>query len=312
MTYEFFKKAIREAVQSRLPEGCETQLHTILKNNGTCLDALIIRESQKNISPTIYLRQFYQEYQNGAHLEQLANHILSLYEQHRFNNRIDLSPFQDFHSIKSSIVFRLINYKENEELLQDIPHIPYLDLAIVFYDLFSTDSATSPALFQDNCASMLIHNHLLSYWHITQEQLFLVASRNTPKLFPHKLCNLTDLVDEYLLSHDLSEKGEFCNEDLENDLPIYVLTNDRQIHGAGCMLYSKLLEKYAEKWHRDLYVIPSSIHEVLLVPDNKNTSSQELEQIVREVNATQVEQEDFLSNHVYYFSRTAGQLTLPG
>ena len=139
MTYEFFKKAIREAVQSRLPEGCETQLHTILKNNGTCLDALIIRESQKNISPTIYLRQFYQEYQNGAHLEQLANHILSLYEQHRFNNRIDLSPFQDFHSIKSSIVFRLINYKENEELLQDIPHIPYLDLAIVFYYLFSTD-----------------------------------------------------------------------------------------------------------------------------------------------------------------------------
>lgn len=311
MTYENFKETIRETVQKRLTEDCQVQLHSILKNNGTCLDALVIKEVGQNISPTIYLQPFYQEQLRGEPLENIADHILTLYEKHHSNETIDIANFQDFDRVKSHIVFRLINYKENEELLQDVPHIPYLDLAIVFYYLFSPDNTATPIPPEEGCASMLIHHQLLHCWNITQEKLFLTASQNTPRILPHQIRSLSDLVDEYLMSHTQTEETALENKDSENNLPIYVLTNDQQIHGAGCILYSNLLNKYAEKWHCDLYILPSSIHEVLLVPVNEKTSVKELEGIVREVNATQVEQEDFLSNHVYYYSRTAGQLTLP-
>jgi len=98
------------------------------------------------------------------------------------------------------------------------------------------------------------------------------------------------------------------SDDISADM--FVLTNISRINGAACMLYEDVLSNFANSIDSDLYILPSSIHEVIIVPQVNNLDKTELCQMVKEVNAEGVADDEILSDHVYVYNRTNHTITL--
>ncbi len=188
------------------------------------------------------------------------------------------------------ITYRLINRKRHASLLQTTPYIPYLDLAIVFYVLVEADS--------DQVKVMRIQDAHLKMWGITKEQLFATACQMTHRLLPASFRNMREVIETYL-------PGAGRAED-----PLYVLTNRMQLHGAAAILYPGQLQAIREQLGENFYVLPSSVHEVLVLPVSRALDKGTLRGIVRDINRTVVDPEDVLSDQVYDYRQEVGKLIL--
>lgn len=140
----------------------------------------------------------------------------------------------------------------------------------------------------------------MEHWGIDVNELFDIASFNTPKLLESDIKNLSEIVENIM-----KNKGADVTFPIEykDESPMYVLTNKLKLYGACCILYKHLLEEFASSVKTDLYIIPSSIHEVLLVPKREEYDKEYLSELVREVNTTELSPEEVLSDHIYYYSR---------
>lgn len=297
MTYQEFKTNIIHTISSRLGSDYRVTLQDIIKNNDTHLDGLTILSTGSNISPTIYLNYYYDQYLEGKNLSTIYDDILLSYHRNVPKENIDISFFTDFAKVKNRIIFKLVNYDRNKELLSKVPHVRYLDLAVVFNCFMNST--------EDGYATILIHHQHLSYWNISTEDLYALAIKNTPHLLHYQLQNMTDVIIDL-----------FCNEHIElsKDLlpvfPMYVLSNTTKLNGSGCILYEDLLSEIAQKLDSDFYILPSSIHEVLLIPVASASSYEDLSSMVHEINATQLAREEVLSDRVYFYSRHSGKVTM--
>ena len=173
-----------------------------------------------------------------------------------------------------------------------MPYIPFLDLAIVFCIILeATPSGT---------ATIPIHKDLFSSWNINISTLYTYASKNGPHIFPPNLTPLADVVREICPS-----------EATDNDIgPLLVLSNPENQWGAASILYSGILQKIGELLQMNYFVIPSSIHEVLIYPELLGLTEKELNETIQWVNETTVDPQDFLSDHAYYFDCKQGRLML--
>lgn len=297
MTYQEFKQHIVTSLQQEF-SSATISIQDIVKNNNTHLDGLTIFSEGCNISPTIYLNYYYSQYEKGRPFSEVYRDILKIYQENSPSINIDISFFTVYSKVKSRIIFKLINYQRNRELLNRVPHFRFLDLAIVFHCLVKTD--------RTGTATILIQNHHLSFWDITKDDLYALAMANTPKLLQYDLRNMTDVLKE-LLCGDNRLPAELSSDDA---FPMYMLSNRAKLNGSVCILYQNLLQDFASRLGSDLYILPSSIHEVLIIPADKSGSYEELSDMVREVNATQLSREEILSDHVYYFSRETGKITM--
>lgn len=290
MNYEEFKEQLLFHVQNQFSEDTSVRIQEVQKNNGLILDALIINEPEVNISPTIYINPIFKDYEKeptDKEFEIIVRDIVKTYYNHKNDLNLDIHIFDQFDEIKEHIVYRLINYEKNRELLSEVPHIPYLDLAIVFVCLFpSTDAGTG---------SVLIRNEHAAFWQVSTKELFRIAKKNTPKLLPYDLRNMGSWIKELFPSE--------MKDDTLQQLPLYVLTNDLKIHGACCILYKELLKQVAERFASDIVILPSSVHEVLLMPSYYSNTTDELNALVRQVNTDEVRDEEILSDHIYYYDR---------
>lgn len=299
MTYQKFEKEIVDAINKNLPRGHQTLIKPVDKNNGVVLHGLIINNGLCNISPTIYLDYYYDEYKKGFSIDSLSKQIITQYQKFALEEDFDITVFTDYKKCKPNISYKLINYEKNKELLKDVPHIVYLDLAIVFYCLLCKSKAET--------SSILIRNSHMEHWGVTCEELFDVASNNTPRLLESDIRNLTDIVKELMDNNpDIVLNSDSV---IDDDNAMYVLTNKLKLYGACCILYKNLLEEFAKKVGSDLYIIPSSVHEVLLLPNSIEYDREYLTDLVKEVNSSDLSTEDVLSDHVYYYSRKDDAIT---
>lgn len=281
MTYSEFTEALLSFVRIALPEECSADLHTVIKNNDTKLTGLTITETGRNIAPTIYLDHYYEKYCAGKDLNQIVDEIVETYLEYRPREDFDMSFFTDFEKVKDRIVYKLVNCERNKELLQDVPYVPYLDLAVVFCCLLRENKSGS--------ATVLIRQKHMEQWQVTTEDLFALAKENSPRLLSYELEDMNSLMKR------------ICGEDTMESGQMYVLSNSQRLFGASCILDENLLEKIAKDQHSGFYVLPSSIHEVILLPRDTPDTSEALSKMVQEINATHVSSEEVLSDHVYYY-----------
>lgn len=298
MTYQEFKQQICQFLQRKLGSQVQISIQDIIKNNNTHLDGLTILSNQCNLSPTIYLNQYFTQYEEGQSFSNICQDILLVYQQNVPSENIDITFFTDYNQVKSRIIFKLVNFERNKALLKDVPHFRILDLAIVFNCLVESGISGS--------ATILIHNQHLELWDITSDDLYALALQNTPDILKYDLRNMTDVLKELLNDTELHA----FSPDIEETYPMYVLSNQHRLNGSICILYQNLLKNFAERLKSDLYILPSSVHEVLIIPAHGADSYQELSDMVKEVNATQLCQEEILSDHVYYYSRETSQLSM--
>lgn len=298
MNYTDFKTSVLASLESGLNPLASLQVSDIIKNNDTHMDGLTMLHAGQNLSPTVYLNHYYRQYQKGRPIPDILADIRAVFKEHQDDGPIDVSFFTDYERVKSRVIFKLVSYARNRELLERIPHIRFLDLAIVFNCLLESGSSGT--------ATILIHNQHLSYWHITKDDLYALALANTPALLTSELHSMTEIVNDLFRE----ETPLFLKETAQISRNMYVLTNQHKLNGAVCVLYPGLMRGIAEKLGSDLFILPSSVHEVLLIPASERTSAAELTEMVQDVNATQLAREEILSDHVYYFSRKEGALTL--
>ncbi len=283
MQYETFKYLVLEKLHMHFQDTRQISIQEIIKNNGRKLDGLVILEQGFNIAPTIYLDYYYMKHENGNSLSDVLDELIENYEAYRPATPIDVSFFTDFEKVKHRIVYKVVNYEKNKRLLENIPHFPFLDLAIVFYCLVHSNEGGN--------ATILIHNQHMNRWNMTSEQLMELACINTPDLLEYELRSMESILGESAPTHIL------------NPYPMFVLTNYSRLNGACCMLYKNLLRNIAKKMECDFFILPCSIHEVILVPTWNMSAIAELSALVKDVNGKEVSEDEVLSDHAYYYSR---------
>lgn len=306
MVYADFLETIRHLLQQKLGDGYSLTIYPVPKNNGVILDGLSIHLPDSALSPTLYLNSYYEQACLGMTIDEIVDDILCLFRDYPPPAHISPDIFADFDKIHDKIMMKLIHAGSNRELLEDLPHILYLDLAVVFY-LFLERSETGQM-------TALIHQEHADLWNTDPQTLFSLALVNTPRIYPAEIRSM----DEVMMEIARKNLGASYDEDVilhllsaqEASSPLYVLSNQTGIYGAGCILYHNLIKDFADTVGEDLIIIPSSIHEVLLTPDNENVSYDELNSMVININRSEVPPEDRLSDHIYRYSRSNDQITV--
>ena len=294
MEFTNFTTLVQREVEKRAGENYRVKLNDVMKNNGVVLRGITLMQDDSNISPTIYLNPYYDAYENGdTTLGTVIDEVIDTYERNKINRSIDMKFFLNYETVRSRIIFKLINTEKNRELLRDVPYIPFHDLSIVFQCLVSEERFGN--------ASILIHNVHLQLWKVNARELYECALENTPLLQGYELTDMNTVLEEMKALGGIDDEEI---EDMQQEVPMYVLSNKSRINGASCILYKDILKDFAMVVDKDLYVLPSSIHEVILLPSDGTQESEQLKEMVREINQSQVEKEEVLSDSVYYYRRS--------
>lgn len=317
MNYKEFCKWVEVRLKEEYgEEGTHVEIRSVRKNNGVVQDGIFIRGKDSNVAPTIYLRDFYTMYENGMEPEEVLEKIVAVYEENRRESDLDFSFFRDFEQVRERLAFKLVNKEDNQELLKEIPWIPVLDLALVFYCIL-------PEVFSIN-GTILINNSHCADWGVDAEALYAAAKENTPRMCPPLLIDMKEMLriwermrmgEEPGQSEELQERlwkpvnlseADFTKRKKEECM--LILTNELRNLGAGVIFYNGVLKEISKKLESDLYILPSSIHECIILPAGEETGKRELEELVQRVNRTQVIKEERLSDHVYRYIREKDEI----
>lgn len=291
MTKQQFIELVTKELEKFFPyDNYTVQSDIFIKNNNTKRLGIIIRRKDGIIAPTIYMENFYDDYlQKKMTLAEICSQINLIYNKFETQLQRYQSFSIEFSSCQSKITYRLISQEHNEDFLENIPYLSFLNLAITFHIVFECST--------NGVESLCITKQLQQKWQITTEALFQLAKDNTPRHFPITIDTMEHAICEYLgISSERQED--------ETDIPsIYIFSNEYGINGATVMIYPDVIHRFAEEQNRNLYIIPSSIHEILVIPEYEKKSLSSLSKIVKQTNDSHVSADEVLSNQAYYYDR---------
>ena len=326
MDYETFTKSVLNHILPLLGPDRSARLKTILKNNGCKYTSVIVDTKGDPIAPAIYLEDYY-----SAFLEERSvypDDALSEDEQidaiaHRIlENVAHLTPpalmddYSDFDSVKNRICVKLVSRSENEALLKHTPSIAFHDLCILFFIHLEMPDGSF--------GSILLKEDQFLRWELTPTVLYPIALENTMRIFPAELCALSSILQSFC-KNDPDDAAKTQDRDLMKDIcdlsgdtwmaperPMppqsLVLTNKNKYFGATAVLYPKLLNRIGDALHGSYYLIPSSIHEMLILPTSIGITKPEINAMITEINKTEVSPEEVLADHCYFFDNRSYSL----
>lgn len=300
MEYQEFLCVIEKKMNQELKGGAAASLHTAVKNNGKVKQGVMIKTPGINISPTIYLEEFYQRFQKGETISEILNDLLTFYESVKCEKSWDTNAVERYEEVRDKIVFKVIHTKKNEELLETTPHIRLLDLSIVFYVLLEAK--------EEAVSSILIGREHLAVWKIKEAELFPLACENLKTLLPAQMLSMQSVIRELFYSGEKTAENLLNGSEILTQDFMYVITNPIRCFGAACIAYPGLLDKIAGLLKESYYILPSSIHEVILVPESRGILQNELNKMIVDVNTVQVKEEERLGDHAYFYNKDTKQL----
>lgn len=297
MNLKQFAKAVEEEVSKRLGDDFTVTAIEHLGNNGVMRSQLCIREKNRLSSPSIHLEEFFEEYEKGIELQTVVDNLLDYYDSvaDMPAGLQKITSDLSYEKIKDRIMFKLINTWNNENLLKEIPSIPYLDMSVIFYIYLGEENGMK--------ATGMIRNPLMEYWHMTIGDMYQNAVTNMLKTFPPVLNRLGSVIWECAPENLLDEDTAYVPE-IEGMMDMLILSNKDGFAGASVLLYPEIMRLCKEKLGSDFIILPSSVDEVILVPDAgcKDTmDSGELANMIQSINETEVRVEDRLSDHAYRY-----------
>ncbi|RHD11660.1 hypothetical protein DW809_10320 [Eubacterium ventriosum] len=261
----------------------------------------------KNATPTLYVNDLYEKYEKTGDYEEVARMAAETMEYgiKSFNSQIK-EECLDTSKLKDKVFFSLINAEQNRKLLNTVPHREFEDLAIVYRWNIGAGS--------DGGYTNLVDNDLAKKEGFTENDLYNAANKNTKELFPVLVKNMNEFISEIIfgdseLSGEMEEEFKEVMMETQDERSMYVITNESKLFGAASMLYEEPLHELAEKIGSDLYILPSSIHEVIAVSADFG-SPDEWAEMVYEINMDQVDINDRLSNQVYCYDKDLRTLRL--
>lgn len=294
MNYDDFRRRIYQKLNNAVQTDISVEQKTVRKNNGVILHAIVLHKQSEQVSPCLYLNHYYEQYKQGVTEAEIIEDILNAANEGKGEVEQQLlitSEIIDFSKVSDFICYKLVNARMNEALLKTIPHKKFLDLAIVYYVVCKID--------QDGIGIILIQNSFFEEWECSLEELHEKAVENTKRIFPAQIRSMEEVIFEMI-----GREEEFL-ESVGESLKMYVVSNSRNLQGAGAILYPNLLKDFfygLKEKARGLVILPSSIHEQIIIPYTEHMEVDSLRKMVKEINSTQVSKEEVLSDSVYVYS----------
>lgn len=301
-TMETFASTIKRCVELSLGDNYEVQVQENRKNNGVLLTGITIKEKESKVAPMIYLEGAFESYLKGRSLAAICTDVIRVYKENNDIGAFDTSELLDYENIKNKVCYRLINQERNMAFLESVPHIKFHDLAIIFYlEVFKNTETTG---------TLTVTNDLMNAWKKDAFAIIKDAVKNTEKLLEGVVVHMADLLEE--LRNKLFPDGEALYFDISprEMFPLYVATNEKKMNGAAVLLYEHFLEEFADEIGSSFYILPSSIHELIFLPDSPYMDVEYFKEMVKEINILEVAPQEVLSDSVYYFDRETGLLTM--
>ena len=298
MRFEQFAEEVVGKIREFLPESfahASVELQTVTKNNDLKLTGLTIRSGDSNICPTIYLEAFYDEYQAGKDMGKILSNIADARIRHEVSDTFDVTQITDFEKVRSCIVPRIIGMKWNTELLKGRPYKQVGDLAVTYHIMLKQDESET--------ASSPITNNLLEYWEVDIDMLHDLAIMNMQELLPGQFQTMGSVLGSLL------ESDDEIMDMVMMDQRMFIITNDKKSNGAAAILDEKLMQSIIEKIGEDFYLLPSSVHEWILIKATDDVDVSALNIMVNEVNESQVAPDERLSDHAYRYTLKEGLVT---
>lgn len=290
LNFNEFQEHIKNTILDYLPEefsDAKVDLQQVAKNN-EMLTGIIIHQEKINISPTIYLDPFYKDYLSGSKdLDTVMGEIGQIYVQNVPDKNFDVSRITDFELVKDRIIAKVICMENNEKLLEGKPYRQMADLAVTYHVLLSKENGMMTVPISDK---------LMQRWGIVEDVLFTAAKNGMSNLTPVTIKSMT----ETLMEMCGEEQFELMGVPTEADEMMYIMSNTEKVNGAAAIIDPNNMDLARSYMQDDFYILPSSVHEVLLVKQNQ-MSVEELEDMVKTVNASAVALQDRLSDHVYKY-----------
>lgn len=290
MQLEEFEHYILEHVLDGWREDLSVEIKEIPKNNGTLMHGLYLVGDNGNIVPVFYFDEMYEAYQRGVSVQQIIAGIQYEYERSPGRFSEEELEIENFEKVHDRIIFQLTGYEKNRQMLSEVPHLRFLDMAILFRLSFRSQEPERMSSYQ-------IRNRDTELWGIQADQLYALALVNTPELAPARILGMKETIQQGLKTE---VDDETCG--------MTILTNHHLIHGAGVILYPGFLKSYADKIGSNLYLIPSSIHEMICLPENEVDDTDELIHVICDVNQSILDEADILTDSLYFYDRAEDRI----
>ena len=307
MSKKDLMEEMKNMVQKAFGDDFYVSLETVKKNNGLTKNAVNIRQSDEPIASVIYIDQVLGLIKDGSTgLQDAVNEIVEMYEKQSteitMNGAAGIMESLKKENILKKVVYRLINREKNREKLAYVPHRDFLDLAVVY-------------CMEENKAgglqySVMLDDALCYSLGISLAELEEASEQNT-QARGFTVQTMDDIIRQSV-SEDM---GATPSETLGVSMRVparpdmWVFTSISKAYGAPILLYQKYFEDVAVGLNDDLYIMPSSIHELICIPA-AGVNPGDLRTIVREINSTQVAVEDVLSNNVYLYRKETGVISI--
>lgn len=297
MNRKEFYEYVKDNVKEYLPESykdAEIKLQEVEKNNGLKLTGITIPNGDQRIVPTVYLDSLYQEYVNGKDVDSCVGDVADIYIEAQDKAdfiKMGVPDIFDYEKMKEKLQVRICDREWNEERLTDKVVTEYGDFAAYYAVNLKED--------EDGVGSIPVTISMMNEWGVSVEQIqadAMTADRNRGV----QLVDMTQIVESMIFG---GTPKNLLNEKLDMetvDNPMFCLTNESKMNGASLLLQEDIRKQIGECLGSDYFVIPSSIHEVLILPDNGTFQVPELNAMVQEVNETQVERQEQLSDKVQF------------
>lgn len=286
MEFNEFLEEIKNVISDKVGSDVDVFVNSIIKNNDVRLSGLVFKKAGVNAAPTVYMQHFYEQYLDGSDINDIADKIIEIYVDSSLKDDFSADFYMNYDNVKDTLFCKLVSFDKNHDVLENAIHEKYLDLAVTVY--CSIDS------MEIGNASIQVRYEHLRMWDKTPSEVIAVAKSNTFKNMNFRFRSICEVLE----SMNRSFEG-VCN----NDVPMYVATNETGYFGAVVMLDANKLKEYGDYIGSDYYIIPSSIHEIIIFPVDIEDDISCINMLVREVNASELSEEDVLSDHVYRYCR---------
>lgn len=189
---------------------------------------------------------------------------------------------------RENIVLQLVNTRRNEDLLRNVPHREFLDLAVIYHNLFNIDSS--------NSESILIDNSIMQGMNCSEDELYRLAYDNTRRKLPKVTIPLSQI---FCWGYSHSQKDE-----------MWLMSNEYLWHGASALLYKDELQDLADQLQANLHIFPSSVNEILIRAVSDKDDAESLRETVSDVNTYMLRENEILSENVYLYDRDSHKVSI--
>ena len=298
MEYKDFLEEVKNNIKDYLPDSFKdatVDIQKVKKNNGVELNGLTVRKTGQKISPVLYLDQYYRNLQQGlTNIQDICKNVAEGIIQNQ--RSFDVNDILDPEKIKDRVTFSVIGAKNNISMLQDMPHRIKDDMAMVYRIIVNQEN--------QEVGSVKISDQLAESLNLNEKDLYNMAMENTPKLFPAQFQSMFDVLKKMM-----PEMAEMMEPNIFED-SMYVLSNEQNIDGASALFYPGVQEEIYKHMGKEYYVLPSSIHETIIVPKNASMNATELKNMVMEINGKEVSPDEVLTDSVYEYDARSKTLTI--